>query len=88
MPEKPEDIGKEILRNFSAMEEERKETCIHCGTVWYAMHYRDGVCRDCQAKGLPGRTVQKNRNVIRNVIEILGCVVLAIILFVLLVLSL
>lgn len=70
------------------MEEERKEACIHCGAVWYAKHYRDGVCHSCQAKGLPGRTVQKNRNVIRNVIEIMASVVLAIILFALLVLSL
>lgn len=36
--------------------DEEKETCIHCGKTWYAIHHKDGVCHECQAKKLPGRT--------------------------------
>ena len=37
-------------------DDEKKETCIHCGKTWYAIHYKDGVCHSCREKKLPGRT--------------------------------
>jgi len=48
-------IGEELRKNLTAIEDERKEACIHCGDVWYSIHYRDGVCHSCQELGKPGR---------------------------------
>ena len=50
-----------IFSAFRAMEDERKETCIHCRSVWYAIHFRDGVCHGCQGKKMPGRSVLEAR---------------------------
>lgn len=44
-----------ILAHVVAMGQEKKEACIHCGNVWYSIHYRDGVCHQCQQLGKPGR---------------------------------
>lgn len=41
--------------------DEEKEACIHCGKVWYAIHHKDGVCHECQKRGLPGKTVLARR---------------------------
>lgn len=35
--------------------DEGKEACIHCGSIWYSIRYKDGVCHSCQLKKLPGR---------------------------------
>ena len=50
------ELADMIRRNMVAMGEEEKEACIHCGTEWYRIHYRDGVCHQCQQLGRPGRT--------------------------------
>ena len=52
------DIG---LNTLAAMENERKEPCIHCEKVWYVIHHEDGVCHECQRKGVPGRAAQAAR---------------------------
>ncbi len=53
----PTEEGRnQVFRCMRAMEEERQETCIHCRSVWYAIHYKDGVCHGCQQKRLPGRS--------------------------------
>jgi hypothetical protein len=44
-----------LLAHIIAIEEEKQETCIHCGSVWYSMHYRDGVCYRCRQSGKLGR---------------------------------
>ena len=49
-------IGEELRKNLVAIEDERKEACIHCKKVWYSIHYRDGVCHSCQQLNKPGRT--------------------------------
>lgn len=41
-----------ISETFCAMDDERMEKCIHCGDVWYSIHYKNGYCYDCQQKGL------------------------------------
>ena len=28
-------------------DDERKIKCIHCGTVWYEIHFKDGLCHTC-----------------------------------------
>jgi hypothetical protein len=48
-------VGELLFKTLSAMEDERREDCIHCGENWYSIHYRDGVCHSCQQKHLPGR---------------------------------
>lgn len=50
-------LGDEIRKNMTAMSDEEKETCTHCGAVWYKIHYRDGVCQKCQKLNLPGSTL-------------------------------
>ena len=50
------ELADMIRRNMVAMGEEEKEACIHCGTEWYRIHYRDGVCHQCQQLSRPGRT--------------------------------
>lgn len=42
---------------FAAMDDERKEACIHCKKVWYSIHYQNGVCHSCQQQDRPGRAV-------------------------------
>ncbi|MBT4849756.1 hypothetical protein HON36_02805 [Candidatus Parcubacteria bacterium] len=49
------------MENLTAIDDERKENCIHCGNEWYAIHHKDGVCHSCQQKGLPGRTALERR---------------------------
>lgn len=49
-------IGNLIWNNMVEIANEEIEACIHCGTQWYRIHHRDGVCHRCQAKGLPSRT--------------------------------
>ena len=49
-------LGETVWSNMVAMGEEEKEACIHCGTEWYRIHYRDGVCHQCQQLSRPGRT--------------------------------
>ncbi|MDB4978934.1 MAG: hypothetical protein JWM56_1120 [Candidatus Peribacteria bacterium] len=49
------EIGDMILETFAAMSDEEKERCIHCGTEWYKIHHRDGVCHRCQQESKPGR---------------------------------
>jgi len=73
-----------IGKNIKGIEEDRKEPCIHCGDVWYSIHYKDGVCHKCQEKGLPGRTEiakkrrskSRRRLLITAAILILGIIVL------------
>jgi len=50
------EIGRMIWRNMVAIGGEEQEACIHCGEVWYRIHYRDGVCHKCQILGRLGRT--------------------------------
>lgn len=47
---------KKSLADMLDPGDEGKETCIHCGRIWYEIHYKDGVCPGCQEKQLPGRT--------------------------------
>lgn len=47
---------KKSLADLLGPGDEGKETCIHCGKIWYEKHYKDGVCPSCQEKQLPGRT--------------------------------
>jgi len=59
-------LGSLIWETMIAIGDEEKEACIHCGTVWYRIHHRDGVCHRCQAQGLPSRTqLAKNNRLIR-----------------------
>ncbi len=51
---------------FCMMDDERKETCIHCREEWYSKHYKDGVCHSCGQKGLPGRSVLYQRKMLKN----------------------
>jgi len=53
---KPRNLGELVGETVQAMNEERKERCIHCGYEWYVGKFNDGRCRQCEAKGLPGRT--------------------------------
>jgi len=46
----------EFGNTFFGPDDERKETCVHCGIEWYAIHYKDGLCYSCQGKGIPGKT--------------------------------
>ena len=74
-----EQLLSEGLRVFTAMEDERKEDCIHCGANWYSIHYRDGVCHRCYEQGLPGKTALNAAKRKRQIvfIIILGCVILS-----------
>ncbi len=56
---------KTFADNLFGPEDERKETCFQCGSVWYAIHFRDGLCNGCQKKGLPGKSVLERRVVWR-----------------------
>ncbi len=52
-------LGERIFQTLRAMGDEEQATCIHCGSIWYAVHFQDGVCHTCQQKGLPGRAAQQ-----------------------------
>lgn len=52
---------KTFADNIFGPEDERKARCIHCETVWYEIHYKDGVCHGCQQKKLPGRSELERR---------------------------
>lgn len=59
------------------IDDERKEACIHCGEVWYAIHHKDGVCHECQRKKLPGRGEMARREAEkRNAIIIFSATVI------------
>ena len=61
---------KHFADSMFGPEDERKETCIHCGTKWYAKHFKDGLCSDCQGKNVPGLTEIEKREKRRiNVIK-------------------
>ena len=55
-PTKDDDILTHLAYGICQIRDEKKATCIHCRSVWYEIHYRDGVCHSCQQKQLPGRT--------------------------------
>lgn len=55
-----------LAGGICAMADERKETCIYCGSLWYAIHFKDGVCNQCQKKNLPGRQELLRRKVFWN----------------------
>jgi len=50
-----ENTGDRIFAIMSAISDEEKEICIHCGKEWYKIHHKDGVCNCCQKLGRPGR---------------------------------
>ena len=50
-----------FANNLFGPEDERKETCFQCGSVWYSIHFKDGLCNGCQEKGLPGRSFLKKK---------------------------
>jgi len=60
-------------------EDERKAECIHCETVDYEIHHKDGVCPSCQKKDLPGKSVLERRATRNN--KILAYVIVVIFLF-------
>jgi len=43
-----------------------EEDCVHCGTKWYVIHHKDGLCHECQAIGAPGRSILRRREKWRN----------------------
>ena len=55
-----------FLHDMAEIDRDRQEACIHCGKVWYVIHHKDGVCHECQKKGLPGRTVLARRKAIKT----------------------
>ncbi len=55
----PDQLAHQFFETMDRIAEDRKETCIHCGAVWYSIHYKNGVCHTCQQKNKPGRTVLK-----------------------------
>jgi len=61
-PTSKDPLGEHIIYAMTQIEDERKEICIHCEREWYAIHYRDGVCRICQQQNLPGRTELRRRH--------------------------
>lgn len=54
-------FGEMVYQAMIAIGEEEKATCIHCGEVWYLIHFRDGVCHQCQKIGRPGKSVMAAR---------------------------
>jgi hypothetical protein len=70
------DSNSALVRCLPVLSEERQETCIHCNSTWYAMHYEDGACHACQQKGLPGRRVLEQRQQLARVISVCVMVVL------------
>ena len=59
----PDPLTHQYLETLDQMADEKQEACIHCGTVWYTIHHKDGVCHRCQRQGKPGRTVIGRRTV-------------------------
>lgn len=55
-PNKNAPAIEHLVYGMCQIADERQESCIHCGQIWYSIHYRDGVCHACQQKQLPGRT--------------------------------
>lgn len=66
---------REFADSMFGPEDERKETCIHCGKEWYSIHYKDGVCHSCQQVNLPGR--EKLKKIEKRKL-IVGLIVIAI----------
>lgn len=64
---------KSFVSRMMGPGDEDKEPCVQCGTVWYTIHHKDGLCRECQSKGLPGRSVivkqERNFERVLNVVE-------------------
>ena len=71
-------FGEMIWQNMTAIGEEKKETCIHCGREWYSIHYRDEVCHQCQQLGKPGREILATRQLLRQkaMIAVAGLIVI------------
>lgn len=42
------DIGGLVLQNMTEIDRDRMAPCARCGTVWYVIHHRDGLCHNCQ----------------------------------------
>lgn len=57
---------KEFADNVFGPEDERKAKCIHCGAIWYEVHYKDGVCNSCQERKLPGQSILIRRAMWKN----------------------
>lgn len=67
---------------FFGREDERKATCIHCGDIWYAKHYKDGVCHSCQQKKLPGETQLIKSAVTKRKIILIVILIISIVLII------
>jgi hypothetical protein len=60
---------EQFANSFFGPEDERKEACIHCKKVYYAIHHKDGVCNSCQKKKLPGRSTIIRRQKIVSMVN-------------------
>lgn len=54
----PQEELKHIAKSFAG---EPMETCRHCGTKWYSVHFKNGCCYECQQKGLHEEKVVFNK---------------------------
>ena len=73
-----EKLAEQFFNTMDARSDEAQEDCIHCGKRWYVMHHLDGVCHNCQKKGLPGRReIARHKKVVRWVILIGTALLLA-----------
>jgi hypothetical protein len=50
----PREELKHVGQSFAG---EPMETCRHCGTKWYSVHFKNGTCYECQQKGLHNEKV-------------------------------
>lgn len=63
---------KDFTDNFFGPEDERKETCIHCGTKSYSIHFNDGRCPNCQKQNKPGKSkIEKRIRIFQNIVLII-----------------
>jgi len=77
-----DDAAIDLAHSLAQVENERKEPCIHCGEIWYAIHHKDGVCHSCQKLGLPGRSaIVRRRRTIQHILWIVGAIFAALLLF-------
>jgi len=75
------ELGRMIWENVTAIGDEEKEECIHCGKEWYRTHHNDGVCRRCQKQGLPGRTELAEKKLLFKWVVFIGIAVLCLLVF-------
>lgn len=68
---------KKFADSLFGPDDERKATCIHCGSEWYEIHFKDGVCHGCQQKKLPGREQIAKRARKQNLLLALVIMVIA-----------